>query len=386
MALVAGGAGCVVAPVGLREGAAVHVGEQARLRGPHVAGDRIPAAGSQGEPFGFVPRALQIARDRGEGAEELVRVHRHVDALQAQARLPPARVGFRVDGHVARHVLLPGLEVVHNGEHARALGIARPVQPMRVAGEPVVATGQHRRIGVHLLHGQQRVPPVGVVEVGSLEVVGVEAAVQGAVVLLVVEEVEKRPPRLAPARAPAHLHHVTLGAVGNGDVEVLGAFGDAWVADVAPAACDPVEAEAVDAVVEVAVEVRVAGGEGGEGGEEGGPGGGPARGVRGWPYRACEPGTELHPEREGISVVHGQREGHRDPDPADVVGGQGDNDVVVGRKAVNSVNPPFRKRREPPHGGRPALRWNDPSPGRGTRCEDLRSHRQLPPGPIGHLP
>jgi len=128
----AGDAGNSSAALAGRKATPVHIREQSRFGGPHVIVDRVSAAGRQGLPFGPVPGAPQVAGDLSQRPEQLMRVHRHVDSLEAEPRLPTAHVGLRIHRHVARHVLLPGLEVVHDGEHARTLGVARPVQPLRV--------------------------------------------------------------------------------------------------------------------------------------------------------------------------------------------------------------------------------------------------------------
>ena len=229
---------------GAFEGASVHIGEEAGLGAPHVLRDCGRTTLLQRAPIGCVARPPHPPGERGERAKELMGIDRHVDALEAQARLPPAHVRLPVHRQVPRHVLLSGLEVVHDGEHSRALGVARTVQPAGVAGQAVVAAGEDGGFGVHLVHREQRVAPVGVVEVGAFKVVRVEPSVQRPVLLLVVEEVEERSPRFAPARrAPAHLHHVALRAVGDRHVEILDPFRNAGMAHVAPATLDAVEAQ-----------------------------------------------------------------------------------------------------------------------------------------------
>ena len=218
------------------------------------------------------------------------------------------------------------------------------------------------------------------VEVGAFEVVRVEPSVQRTVLLLVVEEVEERSPRLAPARAPAHLHHVALCAVGDRDVEVLDALRDAGMPHVARAPLDAVEPQAVDAVVEAAVQAGVAAREGREAGEEGLPGEAVGGGATPLPRPLGQPRVEMHAERKDSLAGSGNGERHRYPEPAAPAGGGRPGDAAG---VFDVLGPPFRERRRGPVGLRTALRGENPAPGGGVGPADLHADRQLLPGPIG---
>ena len=218
--------------------------------------------------------------------------------------------------------------------------------------------------------------------------VRVQPPVEGAVLLLVVEEVEDRPPRFTAPFAPAHLHHVALRAVGDRDVEVLGALGDRGMADMAPAALDPVQAESENAVVEVAVEEWVAGGEGGEPGEEGLPGRGGCSGIRIRGPRLLQAGRQPHAKDMAFGG-DGCAERNRDPDPAstpvlwDFTDAGGVRGGIVG--AVPGVGGRLlREGRQRPHRAPRSLGRKDARPGGRAGAGDLQFHGKLLSGPVGH--